>query len=578
MFYRIELAPVSDLHPSFFPTFLWKDFCAVHFKTAMDSTDPYSVHGMAAVAAIITFIILFTIFGNILVIIAVLTSRSLKAPQNLFLVSLAAADILVATLIIPFSLANELMGYWPFEKTWCEIYLALDVLFCTSSIVHLCAISLDRYWSVSQAIEYNSKRTPRRIKCIILIVWTIAASISFPPLIFKGNKKELPGSKPQCKLNEETWYILSSSIGSFFAPCVIMILVYLRIYHIAKRRSKSPKKNKSRRVSEEDAPGGAHPQQMHRPSIQNHKGSPDPNGNRGSVQGKEPPNAPTISPVDKVTIAQPYGHQSIIKDSEHRDTSSSHLGQKIAVRPSAHDGTIQNEQQHRVVFPSPSGEQTTVQPNGHGGSIQTEDWHKVPSTSPTDPQTMVQPNGHGRSIQEEKQHNAPYTSPSGQQTIVQTNGSNLTMRTELQTVETERDQPGHVADQQAKESSVCRHCPPRTLETIAIVGGEVALVRGVPSPNVAKRKSHMNREKRFTFVLAVVIGVFVLCWFPFFFTYSLGAVCPKLCQVPNALFQFFFWIGYCNSSLNPVIYTIFNQDFRRAFRRILCRQWTATAW
>nr|1HLL_A Chain A, ALPHA-2A ADRENERGIC RECEPTOR [synthetic construct]1HOF_A Chain A, ALPHA-2A ADRENERGIC RECEPTOR [synthetic construct] len=32
----------------------------------------------------------------------------------------------------------------------------------TSSIVHLCAISLDRYWSITQAIEYNLKRTPRR--------------------------------------------------------------------------------------------------------------------------------------------------------------------------------------------------------------------------------------------------------------------------------------------------------------------------------------------------------------------------------------------------------------------------------
>ncbi|NXT49759.1 ADA2B protein, partial [Pluvianellus socialis] len=98
------------------------------------------------------------------------------------LVSLAAADILVATLVIPFSLANELLGYWYFEATWCEIYLALDVLFCTSSIVHLCAISLDRYWSVSRAVAYGAKRTPRRVKCGIGVVWTIAALISLPPL------------------------------------------------------------------------------------------------------------------------------------------------------------------------------------------------------------------------------------------------------------------------------------------------------------------------------------------------------------------------------------------------------------
>ncbi|KAG6934408.1 adrenoceptor alpha 2B, partial [Chelydra serpentina] len=259
---------------------------------AMDSPEGYSVQATAAIAAIITFLILFTIFGNVLVIIAVLTSRSLKAPQNLFLVSLAAADILVATLIIPFSLANELMGYWHFRKTWCEIYLALDVLFCTSSIVHLCAISLDRYWSVSQAIEYNSKRTPRRIKGIILIVWMIAAFISLPPLIYKGNKKDSQDGRPQCKLNEEAWYILSSSIGSFFAPCIIMILVYLRIYLIAKHRTRQGSRGKKPKAEEKGTSrkiagptSETSPQQL---------GAREPNGHQVPNEDSDQPATPTL--------------------------------------------------------------------------------------------------------------------------------------------------------------------------------------------------------------------------------------------------------------------------------------------
>lgn len=203
---------------------------------------PYSPEATAAFATAITLMIVFTIVGNILVIIAVLTSRSLRGPQNLFLVSLAAADILVATLIIPFSLANELMGYWYFRSVWCEIYLALDVLFCTSSIVHLCAISLDRYMSISRAVTYGAQRTPRRIKCAILIVWLISAVISFPPLLSmnknQGNSSSSEG--PQCQLNNERWYILYSTIGSFFTPCLIMILVYMRIYQIAKQRTRCP--------------------------------------------------------------------------------------------------------------------------------------------------------------------------------------------------------------------------------------------------------------------------------------------------------------------------------------------------
>uniref|UniRef100_A0AAV2JQH4 G-protein coupled receptors family 1 profile domain-containing protein n=1 Tax=Knipowitschia caucasica TaxID=637954 RepID=A0AAV2JQH4_KNICA len=92
-----------------------------------------------------------------------------------------------------------------------------------------------------------------------------------------------------------------------------------------------------------------------------------------------------------------------------------------------------------------------------------------------------------------------------------------------------------------------------------------------PDGRRSRWKGRENREKRFTFVLAVVMGAFVLCWFPFFFTYTLKALCES-CSVSKTVFKLFFWFGYCNSSLNPVIYTVFNQDFRRSFRKILCRQ------
>ncbi|NXI23753.1 ADRA2 protein, partial [Sterrhoptilus dennistouni] len=86
---------------------------------------------------------------------------------------------------------------------------------------------------------------------------------------------------------------------------------------------------------------------------------------------------------------------------------------------------------------------------------------------------------------------------------------------------------------------------------------------------LCRRRLVRARERRFTVVLAVVMGAFVLCWFPFFFTYSLGALCGQGCHISKPLFNFFFWIGYCNSSVNPLIYTLFNRDFRAAFRRLL---------
>ncbi|MGH0152412.1 UNVERIFIED_CONTAM: hypothetical protein FKN15_022348 [Acipenser sinensis] len=71
--------------------------------------------------------------------------------------------------------------------------------------------------------------------------------------------------------------------------------------------------------------------------------------------------------------------------------------------------------------------------------------------------------------------------------------------------------------------------------TIATARGEIILVSKQATPSAIRRKAMQNREKRFTFVLAVVIGVFVGCWFPFFFLYSLTAICPATCQVPDAI-------------------------------------------
>ncbi|XP_066457513.1 alpha-2A adrenergic receptor [Eleutherodactylus coqui] len=387
---------------------------------------PYSLQITLALISLVGILMLFTVFGNVLVVIAVFTSRALKAPQNLFLVSLASADILVATLVMPFSLANEVMGYWYFGKVWCEIYLALDVLFCTSSIVHLCAISLDRYWSITQAIEYNLKRTPRRIKCIIFIVWVISAVISFPPLITieKESGKE---EEPKCKINEEKWYIISSCIGSFFAPCVIMVLVYIRIYQIAKKRTRVPPSKRS-------------------------------NGD-------------------------PEKKQNGLAD------------QDLPVRLNGENAEGSGDDQHR-------------EEEANGGDM--ED-----------------------SSSSEHREDHHYSSKKKQDKCSRGKG-----KTKLSQIKPGDSLPRREEDRSTKAS---------------------------------RWRGRQNREKRFTFVLAVVIGVFVVCWFPFFFTYSLIAICSKSCNVPETLFKFFFWFGYCNSSLNPVIYTIFNHDFRRSFKKILCK-------
>jgi len=78
-----------------------------------------------------------------------------------------------------------------------------------------------------------------------------------------------------------------------------------------------------------------------------------------------------------------------------------------------------------------------------------------------------------------------------------------------------------------------------------------------------------KREMRATMRMAAIIGVFFVMWVGFFTVYVANGVCVT-CYVPPSLETFFFWLGYANSTVNPILYTIFNDEFRKAFLKMLC--------
>ena len=72
--------------------------------------------------------------------------------------------------------------------------------------------------------------------------------------------------------------------------------------------------------------------------------------------------------------------------------------------------------------------------------------------------------------------------------------------------------------------------------------------------------------------MSFVSGVFLVCWVPFFTCNILNAICIKfeLGWYPgDTAFMVTTWLGYINSCVNPLIYTIFNPEFRKAFKKLL---------
>ncbi|CAP34113.1 Protein CBR-SER-1 [Caenorhabditis briggsae] len=79
----------------------------------------------------------------------------------------------------------------------------------------------------------------------------------------------------------------------------------------------------------------------------------------------------------------------------------------------------------------------------------------------------------------------------------------------------------------------------------------------------------LANEHKATRVLAVVFVCFFVCWTPFFFINFVVGFCGHHCTLPSWCGTLFLWLGYVSSTINPIIYTVFNKRFRQAFVRIL---------
>ncbi|XP_019412145.1 PREDICTED: 5-hydroxytryptamine receptor 5A, partial [Crocodylus porosus] len=79
-----------------------------------------------------------------------------------------------------------------------------------------------------------------------------------------------------------------------------------------------------------------------------------------------------------------------------------------------------------------------------------------------------------------------------------------------------------------------------------------------------------QKEKKAALMVGILIGVFVLCWIPFFITELINPLCS--CDIPPLWKSIFLWLGYSNSFFNPLIYTAFNKNYNNAFRNLFSRQ------
>ncbi|XP_071950379.1 D(3) dopamine receptor-like [Antedon mediterranea] len=188
-------------------------------------------------------VILLSILGNTLVCLAIVKNKKLQNVTNYFLFSLAIADLMVAMLVMPFGVVNNVTGYWSMGLVLCDIWVSLDVLCCTSSILHMCCLFVDRYLAIQNPLKYSLKRkTLRQTVTKITSLWILSIMISLP-LFIVGllNPEKVLHDGICAPMTKE--FVFYGSVFAFFIPLLIVIVTYSLTTLILHKKSKSVEKS-----------------------------------------------------------------------------------------------------------------------------------------------------------------------------------------------------------------------------------------------------------------------------------------------------------------------------------------------
>lgn len=304
---------------------------------------------------------------------------------------------------------------WFMRAEVCDMWVSMDVLCCTASILHLVAISVDRYWAVTH-VDYIRNRTAKRILIMIAMVWFVAMTISIPSIfLFKDDND--PTVTGICMISQNHVYTVFSTVGAFYLPTIVMLIIYAKIFVIARQRIRKKRFAKKKQKEE-----------------------------KRRSRESTPPTCTNTTEMTLLTVPQ---------------KGSPVLRSEISEMPL----------------------------NGSSGSGEHDDNENKYKT-----------NGHMETAQS--------------QMLPKTNNDVL----------------------KAKRQ---------------------------------KEKLEMKRERKAARTLAIITGAFIMCWLPFFINAILAPFIREKIQIPALVESITLWLGYCNSLLNPIIYTVFNPEFRAAFQKIL---------
>ncbi|CAI9547821.1 unnamed protein product, partial [Staurois parvus] len=189
------------------------------------------------VPSVYTLVVAVALPLNIMAIIVCVFKVKIKTPAVVYMLNLAAADVLFVSLL-PFSIAYRFSGNnWNVGDGMCRFVTAAFYCNMYCSILLMTSISVDRFLAVVYTMKALTWRTKKRAWLVCFFIWIISIASSLPLLISKQTLHMETLNITTCHdvldvvdlKNFYMYYFTTFSLVFFFLPLVITTICYIGI-------------------------------------------------------------------------------------------------------------------------------------------------------------------------------------------------------------------------------------------------------------------------------------------------------------------------------------------------------------
>ncbi|XP_069955789.1 QRFP-like peptide receptor isoform X2 [Cherax quadricarinatus] len=137
---------------------------------------PLVVYGVTYVVGVV---------GNSLIIFTICRYRRLKTTTNVFLASLASADLLLILICIPVKLARLFSYSWTLGELLCKMLYFLQALSAICSVLTLTTMSIERYYAIVYPMRAQYRCTISQARRLCAAIWLCSLVLACPVLLLQ---------------------------------------------------------------------------------------------------------------------------------------------------------------------------------------------------------------------------------------------------------------------------------------------------------------------------------------------------------------------------------------------------------